>query len=373
MPGTLEQGIELFYSYACVDKDLRDKLETCLSGLKRQYHLIHWSDNQISPGENWEQIIDIHLRTAHLILLLISPDFVVSDHYWVKEMAKALERHDAGDCRVIPILLRPIYLEETPFSSLQMLPDDGKPITLWPNEDAAFANVARGIAKAIKELLVSWGNQWLTKGDVLYNLKEYEEALLAFDQAIRLIPNDAIAYMSKGRTLAGLKEYEEALNFYELAIRLDPSIAVAAESTKFAEVLSQCLAHRDTAGAAVNFFATLVKNGYSQKMSLLFTLLSGIELPEYQISTLLKEAELRPEESAEFLENYGSKLIPKSTPALQSLIADYFNRLTVEQIGRPSTTEFLGLLKEKLGPESGENLSASVQSWNSLNQFINES
>ncbi len=123
----------------------------------------------------------------------------------------------------------------------------------------------------------------------------------------------------------------------------------------------------------MNFFATLVKNGYSQKMSLLFTLLSGIELPEYQISTLLKEAELRPEESAEFLENYGSKLIPKSTPALQSLIADYFNRLTVEQIGRPSTTEFLGLLKEKLGPESGENLSASVQSWNSLNQFINES
>ena len=80
MSGTLEQGIELFYCYSRVDKRLRDKLEIHLSGLKRQYHLINWSDNQISPGENWEQVIDKHLRTAHLILLLISPEFMASDY-----------------------------------------------------------------------------------------------------------------------------------------------------------------------------------------------------------------------------------------------------------------------------------------------------
>ena len=78
MSGPLEQRIELFYCYAREDKGLRDKLEIHLSGLKRQYPLINWSDTQISPGEDREQVTDKHLRTAHLILLLISPEFIIT-------------------------------------------------------------------------------------------------------------------------------------------------------------------------------------------------------------------------------------------------------------------------------------------------------
>ncbi len=65
------------------------------------------------------------------------------------------------------------------------------------------------------------------KGIALGELKRYEEALAAFEQAIRLRPNLAAAYTSRGVALSKLKRHEEALAAYEQAIRLRPNDAVA--------------------------------------------------------------------------------------------------------------------------------------------------
>src|SRR5260370_1268376 len=171
----------------------------------------------------------MHLNTANLILLLISSDFMNSDYCYGKEMRRALERHRAGTCRVIPILLRPTYWEDAPFSSLQLLPTDARPITRWPDRDEAFQNVVSEISRTIKDLLISLKTkeEWLKEGIALYELKRYEEALAAYEQAIRLDPNFANAYNGKGIALYGLKRHEEALAAYEQAIRLDPNFANA--------------------------------------------------------------------------------------------------------------------------------------------------
>jgi tetratricopeptide (TPR) repeat protein len=65
------------------------------------------------------------------------------------------------------------------------------------------------------------------KGIALGNLKRYEEALAAYEQAIRLDPTDPLAYYNKGIALHNLKRYEEALAALEQAIRLDPNLARA--------------------------------------------------------------------------------------------------------------------------------------------------
>src|SRR5206468_1429681 len=49
-------------------------------------------------------------------------------------------------------ILRPFYWQRTPFSKLQVLPTNAKPITKWQNRDEAFFDVAEGIRKAIEEL-----------------------------------------------------------------------------------------------------------------------------------------------------------------------------------------------------------------------------
>src|SRR5205085_8297896 len=92
------------------------------------------------------------LNTARIIILLISTDFIASDYCYSIEMTRALERHKAGEARVIPIILRPTDLKNSPFSRLQALPKDAKPITRWKDRDDAFLNVAEGIRQAISDL-----------------------------------------------------------------------------------------------------------------------------------------------------------------------------------------------------------------------------
>ncbi len=69
--------------------------------------------------------------------------------------------------------------------------------------------------------------QWLDKGSDLSKAKRYEQALAAYEQAIRLCPHDANTYNLKGNMLRELKRYEEALAAYEQAIQLDPKPATA--------------------------------------------------------------------------------------------------------------------------------------------------
>jgi WD40 repeat protein len=137
--------IEVFYSYADTDEDLRSELDKHLSLSRCKRLIAPWHRRLITAGQNWTRALDQHLNTASVILLLISADFVASDYCYGTEMQRAMERHNAGDARVLPILLRPVDWQSAPFGKLQMLPSNGKPITEWHNRDAAFADIVQGI------------------------------------------------------------------------------------------------------------------------------------------------------------------------------------------------------------------------------------
>lgn len=145
-------GIQVFFSYAHRDEDLRDELAKHLSILQRQGVISAWHDRNISGGEEWATEIDRHLATAKIILLLISSDFVASNYCYELEMTQALERHRAGEAVVIPVILRPVDWGGAPFGQLQALPKNALAVTTWPNQDEAFADVARGIRRVAEKL-----------------------------------------------------------------------------------------------------------------------------------------------------------------------------------------------------------------------------
>src|SRR6266436_1082626 len=144
--------IEVFYSNAHEDENLRNKLAKHLKLLQRQNLIIEWYDRETSAGEEWKHKIDSHLNTAQIILLLVSPDFITSDYCYDTEMMRAMERHEKQEARVIPIILRPVEWHDAPFGKLEPLPKDGKPITKWPDTDDALLDVARGIRRVVEEL-----------------------------------------------------------------------------------------------------------------------------------------------------------------------------------------------------------------------------
>jgi hypothetical protein len=142
----------LFFSYSHIDEGLRDQLEVHLAGLKRQNLITAWHDRRIVAGCNFGTAIDVNLNAAEVILLLISPNFIASDYCYEREMMRAMERHEKGDAKVIPVILRPCDWHDLPFGKLAAAPKDGKPITTWANADEAFLDVERAIKGALTAL-----------------------------------------------------------------------------------------------------------------------------------------------------------------------------------------------------------------------------
>ena len=71
------------------------------------------------------------------------------------------------------------------------------------------------------------GVAYSNRGNILKELRRYEEALESFDRAIALQPSYAEAYSNKGNVLQELHRYEESLFWYDKAIALQPSYAEA--------------------------------------------------------------------------------------------------------------------------------------------------
>jgi hypothetical protein len=144
--------IDVFFSYSHKDESLRDELAAHLKLLERTGVIRGWHDRRIGAGEDWRAAIDYNLEKAHVILLLVSADFLASDYCYDVEMKRAIARHDAGEAAVFPVILRDCNWTRAPFSKLQALPKDAKPVTSWTNRDEAWTNVASGIEEAVTRL-----------------------------------------------------------------------------------------------------------------------------------------------------------------------------------------------------------------------------
>lgn len=149
-----EKPISLFFSYSHKDEALRDELGDHLVPLGRAGLIEVWHDREMLPGDNVDDEIAEKLKTADIILILVSPSFIRSSYCYDIELEKAIERHKKGKARVVPIILRPCQWDLTPLKGLLAMPTDGRPVIEWPNNDTAFNDVAVGIRKlalAIRE------------------------------------------------------------------------------------------------------------------------------------------------------------------------------------------------------------------------------
>ncbi|BCL35793.1 TIR domain-containing protein [Nostoc sp. MS1] len=143
------RAIKIFFSYDEKDKELQDELAKHLKLMQREGTIQAWHGHDISGGSDKESEIEKHLNSAQIILLLISPDFIFSEELWERDVKRAMERHQAKEARVIPIILRPVDWEKTPFGRLQPLPKNRQPVTTWKNQDEAFAEIAKDIRQVL--------------------------------------------------------------------------------------------------------------------------------------------------------------------------------------------------------------------------------
>src|SRR5690606_13037417 len=137
-----------FISYSHRDESFLERLRVHLSVLEREGRITSWYDRDILAGEVLDREIDSELEDADLFLLLISPDFIASNYCVEREMQRAMERHDAEEARVIPIIAEPCdWASMEPLRRLKALPKDGVPISEWANANNAYLDVVQELRR----------------------------------------------------------------------------------------------------------------------------------------------------------------------------------------------------------------------------------
>src|SRR5258708_4041963 len=145
--------IKIFYCYDSEDETFLTALEKHLKPLKNPLQIITWWEGKIPGGADWQQEIDKQLGESDIVLLLMSPDFLASDHCaMIRRQVLERRKTDKG-FSVVPVILRPVGLDGNgTFDGLQQLPRNGLPISRWEDEDEAWLEVRKGIVEVVDEL-----------------------------------------------------------------------------------------------------------------------------------------------------------------------------------------------------------------------------
>ncbi len=146
------EDMRMFISYSHKDERYLKDLESHLASLKITNHLTVWADTEIRAGDRWDASIVEELRTADVVLLLLSADFLASRYIWETELPIALQRDELGEGIVIPIFVRPCDTTDLPLMKLQGLPRGGKAISSYRNRDEAYTEIMKQLRRRLLEL-----------------------------------------------------------------------------------------------------------------------------------------------------------------------------------------------------------------------------
>ncbi|MDB9527899.1 GUN4 domain-containing protein [Oscillatoria sp. CS-180] len=264
-------AVTVFFSYSHKDETLRDELANHLEILKWCGDISAWHDRKILPGDEWDREIKDNLNSAQIILLLISSDFIASSYCRDIEIKRAIERHQAEEACVIPVILRRCIWTSAPFGKLQALPKNAAPVAdtnIWPTLDDAFTNIAEGIKKAAD--------------DVRQKLKAVKQAKLsqyeaAYQQAIQQ------EYPLSDVNQNKLDRLQTALGLTEM----DIAPIVTRLSSQYGEVRQKLEQYRDEVrlclqddGGEISPFSRSILDGYRTTFGLTFEEAKAVEQEE---------------------------------------------------------------------------------------------
>lgn len=146
-------GFNVFCGCAPEDEAGARQLKRWLWSLERQGSIRFHSNLDILPGSERKKELEHYVDSAHIILLLISIDFIHSENGEAL-YKRAIERHQREEAFVIPVVYRrtPFWQEHTPLGELQAVPRSGKPILLWEDQDLAFTEVFENFKEVLGHL-----------------------------------------------------------------------------------------------------------------------------------------------------------------------------------------------------------------------------
>ena len=133
-----------------MDEPFREALDKHLSPLLLLGRAEAWHDRHLKAGAKLYEKIQGNIEAAHIILMLISADYLASKACQ-GEMAVALRKSESGTAVAIPIIVRACNWTILPIGTLLAANKDGIPVNSQLDADVAWTQVAKKIGEIVNE------------------------------------------------------------------------------------------------------------------------------------------------------------------------------------------------------------------------------
>ncbi len=193
--------MKVFISYSSIDRKQANELAALLSDIDVQYF---FDQKDITWGSDFSSDITGSISDCSALIVILSPASLKSQ--WVPfevGYATALGK------RILPYITHPSLDIPSYLQRLHHISDleDIRSYFLSLLESQEYKQTAEALYR---------------KGESLYNLSKYFDALKAFDKALEVDPKHFLSLFEKGRTLTAIGSFEEAIEIFKEAEKIDP-------------------------------------------------------------------------------------------------------------------------------------------------------
>jgi len=150
-----KERVKIFFSYAHEDREYLNEFKDYIKIFERNELVEQWDDNELVVGEKWDSKIKDKIYSADIVIFLLSASSLASDYIYNHELKIAFELNEMDEVYVIPIIIKDCLWNMTEFSEFQILPLEGKAVNSWRLKEEAWTSVARGLKKAIDNIIVA--------------------------------------------------------------------------------------------------------------------------------------------------------------------------------------------------------------------------
>jgi tetratricopeptide (TPR) repeat protein len=209
--------MSIFISYSRQDQAYVNKLLEALT----KHELPWWLDNKIDYGDKWPRVIEENLRKSQVFMLVMSPRS--KNSHWVNcELALALELKKP----IFPLLLEGSrWLEVGIIQTVDIQGGKLPPASFFDRVRSELNNKVRSKLnhKTVQLTAEEWFNSAYNKGES----GDYQGAIADYNQAIKIKPDYADAYINRGNAKYNLGDKQGAIADYNQAIKIKPDYAYA--------------------------------------------------------------------------------------------------------------------------------------------------
>jgi hypothetical protein len=99
------------------------RLATHLEPLKRNGTIELWYDRMIEPGTKWDDSIKEEMRSADVIIFLLSPDFIATNYIFESEIPQAIKQMESKNSKLFFVELQSCSWNRTVLSRFQQTTD----------------------------------------------------------------------------------------------------------------------------------------------------------------------------------------------------------------------------------------------------------